>query len=222
MNTARITHKRFGGAAAFTLSNGLVSRTVLCHQTMATISVQRRSLVGPEIELVRATSRESIVTINGQTYTVGGATGQTDQAFLLNSDIAKLRPLNEDSIFLGVRTEPYKHPIPSPKRSAKSGISLVGTFELTKGPAKGVRVQVRHTLFDDLPVVEKQVEVLNVTSATVRLNTIVFEELLTVEPDSVVDPTTQWERQSITVLSDFMFHGMTISSANQIGTWTTD
>ena len=49
-----------------------------------------------------------------------------------------------------------------------------------------------------------------------------FEELSTVEPDSVVDPTTQWERQSITVLSDFMFHGMTISSANQIAQWTTD
>ena len=222
MNTARISNKRYGGATAFTLSNGLVSRTVLCHQTMATISVQRRSLMGQDIELVRATSRESIITINGQTYSVGGATGQPDKAFLLNSDIATLRPLTEDSIFLGVRTEAYKHPVPSPKLPAKNGVSLVGTFELTKGPAKGVRVQVRHSIFDDLPVVEKQVEVINVTTATVRVNTIVFEELSTVEPDSVVDPTSQWERQPITVLSDFMFHGMTISSANQIGTWTTD
>jgi len=222
MNPARITHKRHGNATTFTLSNGLVSRTVLCHQTMATTSLQRRSLTGQDVELVRATSREAIITINGQAYSVGGATGQRDQAFILDSDIANLRSFSDDSIFLGVRTEAFKHPISSPKFPAKNGVSLVGTFEISKGAAKGLRIQVRHTIFDDLAVVEKQVEVINATSTTFRLNSIVFEELATVEPDSVVDPTSQWERQSITVLSDFMFHGMTISSANQIATWTTD
>ena len=222
MNTASITHKRHGGASTFTLSNGLVSRTVLCHKTMATISVQRRSLTGQDVELVRATSRECIITINDQTYSVGGAAGQRDQAFIVDSEIPNLGVFNDDFVFLGVRTESYKHPIPSVQTPANNGVSLVGTFELTKGTAKGLQVRVRHTIFDDLAVVEKQIEVINVTSSTIRLNTIVFEELATVEPESVVDPTSQWERQSITVLSDFMFHGMTISSANQIAQWATD
>ena len=222
MNTARITHERRDGAIFFTLSNGVIAREILCHQTMATLSLIRHAPSGQETELVRATSRECLVTLNGQPYSIGGAAGQRDQAFVLDSDITKLRPLNEDAIFLGVQTEPYKHPIQSPTAPAKRGISLIGTFEITRGKAKGIRVLVRHTVFDDLAVLEKQIEVINPTTSSVRLNHIVFEELSTVEPDSVVDPTNQWERQSITVLSDFMFHGMTISSANQVAQWTTD
>lgn len=224
MNTARITHKRHGGAPTFTLSNGLVSRTILCNKTMTTLSINRRSQAGldNDVELVRATSRECVLTINGQTYSVGGTAGQKDLAFLMDSEIDSLSPFSDDAIFLGARTEEYKHVISSPKSPAQKGISLVGTFEFSKGALRGLRVKVRHTIFDDLAVLEKQVEVINTTASPIRLNTIVFEELSTVETDSVVDPTTMWERQSITVLSDFMFHGMSISSANQIATWTTD
>lgn len=222
MNTARITQRRIGGTQTFTLSNGIVSRTVVLKQTLASVSLQRRSSQGLDVELLRATSKECTVTINGHAYHIGGATGQRDNAFLVESDYERLRPWSDDVTFLGIRTEAYKHPIPSDHSDAKAGKSLIGTFEITAGPGKGLRIQIRHTIFDDLPVVEKQVDVINASSSTYRLNSIVFEELSTVEPESVVDPAAQWERQSITVLSDFMFHGMTISSANQIASWMAD
>lgn len=191
---------------------------------MATLSISRRSHqdISDSVELIRATSRECMLTINGQKYAVGGAAGQKDLAFLRDDEIESLTPFSDDASFMGARIEKYVHPVSAPNSPAKKGMSLVGTFELTKGSVRGVLVKVRHTVFDDLPVLEKQVEVTNTTSASIRLNTIDFEELSTVEPDSVVDPTSLWERQSITVLSDFMFHGMSISSANQIATWTTD
>jgi len=191
---------------------------------MTTLSIIRRSQDAPDMdaELIRATSRECVLTINGQTYPVGGTVGQRDLAFLTDSEIESPIPYSDDVIFLGVRTEGYKHAIPSPGSKAKRGISLVGTFEITSGALRGLVVKIRHSIFDDLAVLEKQVEVINTLASSIRLNSILFEELSTIETESVVDPTTVWERQAITVISDFMFHGMSISSANQIASWSPD
>lgn len=225
MSTIRVD-KKTGNVM---LSNTLVQRVIATKPFFASISIAslRDNIV--TTEHLRAIAPEASLTIDGIEYTIGGTSSQQDNAFVQRRDQILAKPLpspfimsamvvrDAKSDFFGVNRVSSKTP-----RVAPTGKSLCVTFKSTTGMSQGLVVDIRYSVYDGIPAIEKNVTLRNTSSKSVTLNTITFENLKTVEPESVVDPVDRWIDQSFTVISDFMFHGMNISSANKIAKWVED
>ena len=62
----------------------------------------------------------------------------------------------------------------------------------------------------------------NASGQTIRLNTFKSEILRVVEAESQVDPSPEWAKPHLTVLTDFAFGGMSVASLHRAVFWTDD
>ncbi len=207
------------------LTNGLVRRTIQLSPNATTIDLEH---LGTGESFLRAVAPEAIVELDGTRYPVGGLIGQPNLAYLSPAWLAGMR--SDPAAFQFVRHETaplvekidWKRVRHAPEGIAwpPSGISLTLWFRHPTEP--GVEVAVRHDLYDGLPLLAKTVSVINRTARTVRLQRFVGETLRVVEAESHVDPSTEWRRPRLTVLTDFAFGGMSITSSNRTVHWETD
>jgi hypothetical protein len=209
-----------------TLRNGLIARTIRLAPNAATISFD--NLVTNE-SLLRAVAPEAGVEINGKKYAIGGLTGQPNLAYLRRDWIDALKA--DAGAFQFERFEIGK---PIERMTWKrvrhvsstvwppSGVALTLWFIPPAGELPGVKVAVHYELYDGAPLVSKWITIHNNSNQSLRLNTFKSEALRVVEAESQVDPSPEWQRPRLTVLTDFAFGGMSVASLHRAVFWTDD
>ncbi|HWQ31486.1 MAG TPA: alpha-galactosidase [Blastocatellia bacterium] len=209
-----------------TLSNGLVARTIRLVPGAATVAFD--NLVTGE-SLLRAVAPEAEVEINGWKYAVGGLTGQPDLAYLRRDWLDAMKA--DANAFQFERFEigkPVERMAWKRVRHASSaawppnGVALTLWFAPPAGALPGGKVAVHYELYDGAPLLSKWLTIHNDSTQAIRLNTFKSEILRVVEAESQVDPSPEWQRPRLTVLTDFSFGGMSVASLHRAVFWTDD
>ncbi len=209
-----------------TLSNGLISRTILLSPNAATISFE--NLTTRE-QFVRAVGPEASLVVNGKKVEIGGLTGQPDQGFLLPSWLPQLKSIPGSMSFTGYEigkpTAPFDWK-PARQSHSKwggsssswppSGVRLDLHFESKSKPFQGLKATVRYELFDDMPVLMKQIIITNDAKKTVRIDSWTVERLALTENESIVGDAQDWRRPDLFLTSDYSFGGDTPENSNRV------
>ncbi len=116
---------------------------------------------------------------------------------------------------------------PSTRHASRSawpprGVSLTLWFVPPAGELPGVTVAVHYELYDGIPLLAKWITIHNRGTRSLRLNSFKSEILRVVETESQVDPSPEWQRPRLTVLTDFAFGGMSVASLHRAVFWTDD
>lgn len=222
--TAEISEDRQRGE--LTLRNGLVARTIRLTPNAATVGFD--NLTTGEA-LLRAVAPEAEVEINGKVFAVGGLTGQPNLAFLRRDWIDGMK--SDPKAFQFERFEIGKAAERMAwkrvRRSAggdwpAAGVSLTLWFAPPAGELPGVKVAVHYELYDGAPLISKWLTIHNTGALPIHLNSFKSEVLRTVETESQVDPSPEWQRPRLTVLTDFAFGGMSVASLHRAVFWMDD
>lgn len=210
-----------------TISNGLIRRSWRMTPNVATFAYE--NLMTDEM-LIRTVSPEAELTINGQTYEVGGLIWEGEQAYLKREWL--------DDMEAGPQSFQYvKHTVDDIKERfmwkrkryvntlnwPPSGKSLTFTFEPPEHSGLGdISVDVCYEMYDGIPLLSKFIKIHNHSDQEVILNHFTNEVLSLVEVESPVDDQAHWEHPNIHVESDYSFHGMTTEAANETTHWLPD
>jgi len=194
------------------LSNGLVERLILLRPNAATVAFN--DLLTGE-SLVRSIRPEAILQIDGKKCNVGGLTGQPIHNFVDPSWLPSLRADPHDFALKSYTTGKTEARFPWKPRSEwlsstpswpPPGASATLTFTR---PANG-EVDVHYEIYDGLPLLSKWLVYRNTSTNVVTLDSVTVEILGTVEPESIVDGSTNNFRgtfRSLEVFSDYSFGG---------------
>ncbi|MBK9705591.1 MAG: alpha-galactosidase [Acidobacteria bacterium] len=207
-----------------TLSNGLVRRTIRIAPNAATVALD--NLVSGE-SMLRAVAPEAVIELDGKSYSVGGLTGQPNLAYLKSEWLDAMKSDPDSFQFERYETgKPEERMVWKRSRhSADSswppaGVKLSLWFKSPNLP--GIRVAVHYELYDGVPLIAKWITVRNETGRPVRLNRFKSEVLRVVETESHVDPSIEWIKPKLTVVTDYSFGGMSITSSNRTVFWESD
>ncbi len=211
---------RTANASEIVLSNGLIARTFRLGPNAATVGLV--NLTTGE-SLLRAVGPEASVTIGGKEWSIGGLVGQPDRAFLLAPWIDKLASDPNAFRFTGFEVGkprermPWKRVRHAPEAAwPPPGVGLTLWFA---GPVDGVKVGVHYEMADGMPSYSKWLTVENGSKAPIRLDSFSSEILSTVEAESMVDDSQEWQRPNMTVLTDYSFGGMAATNSNRTVYW---
>lgn len=210
------------------LDNGLVRRVIRLAPNAATVWLDD---LRTGASLLRSVRPEALLTIDGREWSIGGLVGQPNQAFLTDQWIAQLKDDPASFGVTGFEVAPVEKPLewkrtrhaedrPWPPR----GAALLLRFAGRDAAVKGVEVTIRYEIYDRIPVIGKSLTVTNKTDRPIKIDTLAVEVLAAVEGESSVDTRDigQWRRPPIEVLSDYMFHGMDMDTANVVARWEAD
>jgi len=171
------------------LSNGLIRRTFRTTPNVATVGFENLSTVA---QFVRAVRPESIVTLDGVSWEIGGLKGQPDHSYLSPAWIPSLTAPTNSFRYVGHRVgkvearRPWKPRFgAAPVDWPPKGIRLSLDFEApaSAGPAlRGVTASVHYEIYDGIPVLAKWVTLSNAGPAVVRVGKL-QAEVLAVTPD---------------------------------------
>ena len=209
-----------------TLRNGLIARTIRLTPNAATTAFDNMT-TGEA--LLRAVAPEAEVEINGKTFAIGGLTGQPNLAFLRRDWIEAMK--SDPKAFQFERFEIGKTAERMVwKRGRRStggdwpaaGVSLTLWFVPPAGELPSVKVAVHYELYDGAPLISKWLTIHNTGTQPIRINSFKSEILRTVEAESQVDPSPEWRRPRLTVLTDFAFGGMSVASLHRAVFWMDD
>lgn len=210
------------------LDNGLVRRTIRLVPNAATVGLHD---LRTGANLLRSVRPEAIVVVDGKTLKIGGLSGQPDHAYLTPAWIDSLRE-DPDSLQLTgweivAPEKPFewkrvRHAEDRPWPPKGKGVLL--HFEPKHAEWKGLKVSIRHEIYDGVPVLSKSLVITNGTDRKITIDSLTTEILAAVEGESAVDSREpgQWRRPPIDVLSDYMFHGMDVDTANRVANWAPD
>ena len=102
---AELHESKLRGKKLIVLKNGLVNRSFIIDPNVA--CVQYRNLRTGE-SILRGVKPEAIVTINGNTYEVGGLKGQVEYAYINRETVESLSTNPEAFCFVDYSTNPIK------------------------------------------------------------------------------------------------------------------
>jgi len=83
-------------------------------------------------------------------------------------------------------------------------------------------VQVRYELYDGIPLIGKQVRLMNGSGKALTVNRFTAEQLRIVEAESTVDASTNWRPSDLFVYTDYTFAGMGVFNSNKAVEWVPD
>lgn len=214
--------------SAIILSNGLITRRFLNQQkgftTYALENMQSQE------SLLRAIQPEAILTINGNTYAIGGLTGQPDKAYFIPKWLETMKVHPSSAAFLNIvsRSIQPRFGWAQNRRSGDTqwppkGVEVIVSFRLPiPESTQPLIVEVHYEMYDNLPLMSKWVTIRNTTDKPIRLNSFVAEQLAMVEPESQVDHQPEWMKPNITVLTDYSFGGMATMNSAKCVNWVPD
>ena len=215
-----------------TLENGLLRRVIRLVPSPATVAFDNL-MTGAS--LLRSVRPEACVELNGQKFDVGGLVGQPIHNYLSPAWLSALKADPKACQCSGHRigrTEPrfpwMKRPewLTDPAPWPPTGVSVTLTFQTPGSAAAVATVEVHYELYDGLPLMSKWITVRNNSAQHVLLDSILVEQLATVEPESIVDGTPANFRgtyRDLEVFSDYAFGGnMTANADAPAVRWSTD
>jgi hypothetical protein len=222
---ARAGIYRMPDGKSLALDNGLIRRVIRIDPAAATIALD--NLTTGET-MLRAVSPEAWMELDGRRFAIGGLTGQPNRAYLLPQWLEAMKPEPGAFVLTGFdvgrtaermewkRTRgDNRAPWPPP------GVSLTLRFSPPEG-GPALTVEVRYELYDGLPVIGKQLVVVNKGDRTVRVDRFASEVLALVEAESAVGEQPVWRMPNVHVGSDFMFGGDTPANASKVVHWIPD
>jgi hypothetical protein len=203
---------------AITLTNGLVSRSFKVSPNAATIGFDDlMSGTG----LLRATGPEAMLYIDGKPVPVGGLEGQPNRAFLLEEWVKDLKPTPGALVYKGYEIDEPEARIPYATKGGSVWRPKGKALTLRFG-GSGVEADVRYEIYDGIPLIGKRIRVRNTGSKSFHLTGFETERLSLVEGESSVDPSAEWRKPPVTVVTDFSFAGMAMGASNRTVQWETE
>jgi len=206
-----------------TIGNSMVSRTFRLTPSLSTISLLNK-MTGEE--MIRAASPEGSITVNGTEYPVGGLNGQEEKGFLkpewLEGMTAPENSFKLKSWKEGVVEERIHWARSRWALNKESASGKTVCFELEG--EQGCTVLLTFSVFDHIPVIGKQFELVNDSGNELCVDSFKLERLSFAEPDSPSggNPAT-FILPNIHVESDFNCHGSFSHKETDITTyWVTD
>ncbi len=215
----------FQGTSPNTLSlnNGLIQRNFLLKPNAATIAIDQ---LATGESLLRSIRPEAEITLNGQTYPVGGLTGQPAHNYLLPEWLPTLTANTNAFQFVGFRTnaiqprlqwKPRTQWISQTTAWPPPGLELTLVFQAPPHATdiQGVSVEIHHAIYDHLPLISKWFTLHNQSGHPITINTFKSEILACVEASSEVEDMLYPKLPNIHVETDFTTCSMTGSSAQR-------
>jgi hypothetical protein len=209
------------------LDNGLIRRSFRLQPNVATVAFDNL-MTGAS--LLRAVQPEAQVSINGQTYNIGGLVGQPEQAYLLPEWLDDMKAAPGSFQAIGFQIGPTEAPFGWKRKRHSAdlpwpapGVALHVQYRAPDA-LQGVTISVHYELYDGLPVVGKWLTLINGTDHSLMLHSFTSEILATAEVESAVDerPFRNWRLPLLDVMSEYAFHGMDATTASQTTTWLPD
>ena len=211
-----------------TLDNGLVRRVFLLEPNVSCI---RYTNLSSGQELLRSIEPEARLVLNGQSYNVGGLSGQKEKAYLKMDVENNLHKKDSDFVFTNYsisEIKPFINWKPNtwlthPNQATGKTVTLHFISNL---PAlKNILVQVHYELYDGLPLITKWVSIENKSNASVKINRVVNEVLGLVEEESAVvgKPEEMKKQHGIYFETNYAFNNaMRYDISDQTTHWKTD
>lgn len=189
------------------LTNGLVERRIHIDGFVTTTSLRRLDTGN---EYIRSVEPEAVLKIDGKETLLGGTTNPPNRAFLDPNWLKTLKPDPASLRFVGIEEVPIQKPIPtSDKNWPPKGKAVMLYFQ-----SDTLSAAVRYEIYDDLPVIGKQVEIVNHGSKSIRLDTVSSERLSVVEGESNVEAMRAWRLPNLTAITDMAFGGGTVDAGS--------
>ena len=207
-NLARIERT----ATELVLTNGLVERRIHLDQFVTTTSLRRLDTGN---EFLRSVEPEAVMRIDGKEVLLGGTTSPPNRAFLDPSWLKTLKTDPKSLRFAGIEEVPLLRPVPH-ESTDKSPWPPKGKAVLLYFKNDTISAAIRYEIYDNLPVLGKQVQVLNHGPETVRLDKISSERLSVVEGESNVEAVRAWRLPNMTALTDMAFGGGTVDAGSAV------
>jgi len=142
-------------------------------------------------QLLRSIKPEANIALDGVEYAVGGAAGQSENAYFLPEwlqDLHANATFQYQSLEVGL-LKPYLLWKPvgwAARKKTATGISLTMHYTSALPVLKGIAVDVHYELYDGIPLIVKWVSVENKSGRTVRAGAVKNEILGIVEEESAV------------------------------------
>ncbi|WP_160713353.1 alpha-galactosidase [Chitinophaga solisilvae] len=210
------------------LSNGLASRSFRISPNV--ICTDFRNLTSGE-QLLRAVKPEARLTINGHDYTVGGAEGQPQQAYLLPGWLDGLSAAKSAFVYAGHQQTPLEAPLAWRPRGwhgntqQAGGKSLVFSYRAQAAELTGIDVKIHYELYDGIPLLCKWLEIDNHSGKAIALQQVVNEILATPEEESAVVGSTRQMKtpHGLYIESNYAFNNaMKADLSDQTTHWKAD
>lgn len=223
----------------FTIANGLVERII--DQRLGTTVKFSNLMTGHSV--IRAIEPEGAITIDGKTFSIGGASGQPNKAFLTREWLAAMTPLENSLKLVG-------HEMGAPKERLKwkrvrhhspdsvwppAGKYLRLDYSLPSDLPKQVdpevtnqqvKISVHYEIYDGIPLISKWITVANESSKAITVNRFTAEQLSVVEHSNIVETrkgVPMPRPDGLHVETDMAFGGFNHTNANRHAVhWRTD
>jgi hypothetical protein len=210
------------------LDNGLVRRVFLLEPNASCISYT--NLTNGQ-ELLRSIEPEARLVLNGQSYNVGGLSGQKEKAYFKMDVENNLFKKDADFVFTNYSISDIKPFInwkpntwlTNPNQA--TGKTLTLNFISNLPALKNIMVQVHYELYDGLPLITKWLSVENKSIASIKINRVVNEVLGLVEEESAVvgKPEEMKKQHGIYFETNYAFNNaMRYDISDQTTHWKTD
>jgi len=210
------------------LYNGLLKREFRLQPNL--VCTDFTNLVNGQ-QLLRATSPEAKLIINGHLYAVGGLSGQGERAYFkkewLNNMVARDSDFQYSSYTIS-ELQPFIHwkrkgwaadPVPA------GGKQIAFIYHSSLKDLQGIIVTVHYELYDGIPLIVKWVSVENKGDKPIMVNRIVNEVLALPEEESAVvgSPEQMKKQHGIYVETNYAFNNaMRYDISDQTTHWKTD
>ncbi|MFH6602175.1 alpha-galactosidase [Maribacter algicola] len=209
------------------LGNGLVERRIKIAPNAATVDF--RNLVTGEV-MLRSIKPEAEVTINGETYAIGGLTGLPEHGYLLEEWLDGLTSIEDAFQY---KSHTVRGMLPKIKwkgtkryhtaeKTIPTGKELILSFERDTGETRGVLVKLHYEIYDGIPLIAKWITVENKSGKNITIDSFKSELLAFPEVENPVETPREWKRPNIHVESDYAFGGFTSGESNVTTFWEVD
>lgn len=168
------------------ITNSMVSRVFRIMPNLATIDIINK-MTGEN--MLRAVGTEGTIRIDGKTWNIGGLAGQPERGFLKPEWLDKLSTMPNSFMVEDFEISPLQESIPWARnrwalnKQAPSGKMLTFTLRGTN-EHKDLIIKLNIVVYDKIPVIRKDFEIVNQSSQPVNIDRFCLEQLAFAEPES--------------------------------------
>lgn len=210
-------------AGRLTISNGLLRRSFLLQPNISCVDF---SNLTTGQQLLRSIEPEARLVINGTTYQVGGARGQSEKAYWTHKAAGRLASSYSDFHFTHWTTGALRPRIKGrdPYPVAR-GREIQFHFTSRLPLLSGMEVTVHYAIYQGMPLLEKWLTIAYKGEQQLILNRVVHEVLGLVEEESAVvgRPEEMKKQHGLYVETNYAFNNaMRYDISDQTTHWKTD